>query len=293
MQTLKMNQAHHHHSLSISKTLMAAISGHTIRQIQTKLQPLLRRTESLTTLCSFLRKKVDACPFKKRLKRKIFPTDRKSLVERTPSNKAAAALGRPGLVPFGRLLRQGSINNRSSKLLLPADPDEPPNKIQTRVILIRNRMDEDLWRLRVDLLDILEAYDSVEQLRKLAIFALKKAVSPGEIFELVVRAWRKVIYQAEEIFAESDAMLPICYAAYKLLADIHLLFRRTEEAIQMYKYAVIRLNPKSHRCSSSRCITSLNLCCHCTARWPIATMSWGSTRWRCITTRSSSISPAR
>ncbi len=244
--------------ISLSKTLMSVILGKSRHPALLRAEPAFRRRESLSAVYLYLKDKLSSCPFKRRRKPtdapQIVPATKKVAPEFSPSAVRAAALGlrtnslypsslnqRFLRVELPAMAKHSSIASSTSILPLVGDGEETSGEPREKVVtlLLKNRVDnKEFYAKQTELLRVLEGYDAVERLRKTAANVLRTSGAAAECFDRLVDVWEKIIAKAESEYGDSESMSLVRYASYKVHADIYLLFRRTDEAIQMYKYTV-------------------------------------------------------
>ena len=181
----------------------------------TLVDKLARRRYSLTKLFEIIKPLQDcaSCGFTKRISKK--PASRKPTV---------AGFSPITQKPFRAILQ------RVPAIIVEGMPNQE-----------KSTLDHNTWMQISTIANALSDYVELEKIRKKAVAVLrKKGDTIIETFGQMLAVWNEII---ERIVTFEDTKADVSgfniqYAGYKILADIYLLFRKTEKAIQIYRYAV-------------------------------------------------------
>lgn len=212
------------HNLTLPKIVPAS----THAKEDTALDKLVRRKASLTNILEYIRSLQEStgCGLVKRQRAK-----RQTLANRLYNPAERTLDRRYGTMAIQVPSRQPSQKNVANSRPVPGQPDRAERKL---------KYDHKVWQDNEAIIKVLEGYVAIERTRKKAVAAVKRKTDQAmDIFTQVTEAWDELIGQVEGMVEiDGDSSFNMQYAAYKIFADIFLLFRRTEKAIQVYKYAV-------------------------------------------------------
>jgi len=216
----------------------------------------LAKNMSFSLLVDYLNTSLESCPLKKR-KNKVIRVGRyDSKVD--ISGLVSPKSGQANILP-AEIFRKTSIKTakvtsplnslckKAKKGLIQYQNVSPFKQKEIEItaqIVPYNNVDTEEWDRRTKLLEILQDYRDVEGKRKQALHCLHKSATSTELYENTLNCWYDVIERSEEKYKFTEHAFPILYAVYKVLADISLLFRRTEEAIQIYEYVLLYAKTK-------------------------------------------------